>query len=309
MKYFVRSICFLITISLLPLVLAEPIETYSQAPSDYVYEFERIKDLDLKAYSAVEILSLLLPDKVDQISSLDSGRGAKAPIKNQVALVLILEDGIYPEFFVERFITRFSALGFLPVQKLAYADQCDALRKGDLWILLLRKENIIIVLPRLFYPVLEGASAAGLGRSISRESAEGLGGGGSATISDPDRNYLWLGVFFLFLGSAALLALIILRLHTGRKKMAGLSFAPSPKLHPIRKDRVLLGRAKHCDFVIEGETISRQHAEITLSKTGYILTNLSRTNPTLVNDASVQSALLKNGDIIIISDHKITFFE
>lgn len=47
---------------------------------------------------------------------------------------------------------------------------------------------------------------------------------------------------------------------------------------------------------IEHDTVSRRHAQLEWGEAGYQLTNLSTTNPILVNGVSVQQCLLKAGD-------------
>lgn len=65
-----------------------------------------------------------------------------------------------------------------------------------------------------------------------------------------------------------------------------------------------------CDFVIEDSTVSRKHARLTKSAEGIYLKNLSRVNPTLVNDAEYnEPMLLKEGDRIQVGNTVFLFSE
>ena len=65
-----------------------------------------------------------------------------------------------------------------------------------------------------------------------------------------------------------------------------------------------------CDFVIEDSTVSRKHARLTKTPEGTYLKNLSRINPTLVNDEEKsQPTLLKEGDHIQIGNTVFLYSE
>jgi type III secretion system YscD/HrpQ family protein len=56
-----------------------------------------------------------------------------------------------------------------------------------------------------------------------------------------------------------------------------------------------------CDFVLDGNTISRKHARITKTEDGIYLKNLSRTNRVKINEDEIKgSTLLKEGDLVQI---------
>lgn len=73
----------------------------------------------------------------------------------------------------------------------------------------------------------------------------------------------------------------------------------------------IIGRdPDEADFVIEDSTVSRKHARLTKTPEGIYLKNLSRVNPTLVNDeAHEERILLKEGDRIQIGNHVLLFSE
>lgn len=65
-----------------------------------------------------------------------------------------------------------------------------------------------------------------------------------------------------------------------------------------------------CDFYLEDSTVSRKHAKITKSPEGILLKNLSRVNPTLVNDEEhAKAVLLKEGDRVQIGGSTFLFSE
>jgi type III secretion system YscD/HrpQ family protein len=75
-------------------------------------------------------------------------------------------------------------------------------------------------------------------------------------------------------------------------------------------DEWTLGRDPKAAFVIEDETVSRRAARLTRSPEGIHLENLSRVNPTLVNDEPVEGArLLNEGDRIQIGHTVFLFSE
>jgi len=76
---------------------------------------------------------------------------------------------------------------------------------------------------------------------------------------------------------------------------------------PIIKDEISIGRGKDSDIVLKDDTVSRNHARITKSEEGYLLTDLGSFNGTKVNEKSIQSTLLKHDDQIEIGLTKLTF--
>lgn len=62
------------------------------------------------------------------------------------------------------------------------------------------------------------------------------------------------------------------------------------------------------EFVVDDSTVSRKHARLTKSADGIHLKNLSRVNPTLINDERIEdSVLLKEGDRIQIGNTLFVF--
>ena len=70
--------------------------------------------------------------------------------------------------------------------------------------------------------------------------------------------------------------------------------------YPLGPDEVILGRGADVHIVLDADSVSRRHARIRLSESGFVLDDLGSTNGSYVNDRRVERALLKDGDIIRI---------
>jgi len=64
----------------------------------------------------------------------------------------------------------------------------------------------------------------------------------------------------------------------------------------IDRERVIVGRGPGVDRVFDDPAMSRQHAAIEFSGSGFRLRDLGSTNGTLLNGTTVQSAELRDGD-------------
>jgi hypothetical protein len=61
-----------------------------------------------------------------------------------------------------------------------------------------------------------------------------------------------------------------------------------------------------CQVVLSDSSVSREHALVSAVDGGYVVKNLSGTNPTYVNDRPIQEATLQNGDRIKIGASTFT---
>lgn len=77
--------------------------------------------------------------------------------------------------------------------------------------------------------------------------------------------------------------------------------------HEFDKDRVVIGRAKECELVIDNLGISRQHAEIIKEGGVHVLRDLKSNNGTFVNGRRVRVHNLNDGEEIGIGKFTITF--
>lgn len=74
-----------------------------------------------------------------------------------------------------------------------------------------------------------------------------------------------------------------------------------------RIGRTVIGRGPGCDVVIPDPTVSARHAEIMVRPESCTVTNLLATNGTRVNGEMVQSAELKDGDVLRIGRVQLVF--
>jgi len=78
---------------------------------------------------------------------------------------------------------------------------------------------------------------------------------------------------------------------------------------PIMKEKITIGRSKENGLVLPDNTVSRHHAEILKTETGYIITDLASYNQTTVNGKPIDIVPLKHGDKIQIGLTKLSFLE
>ena len=76
---------------------------------------------------------------------------------------------------------------------------------------------------------------------------------------------------------------------------------------PITKKKTTLGRSKDNDVPLADSTVSRHHAEIIKTDSGYVLSDLSSFNKTMVNGKAVNAVRLKHGDKIELGLAKLYF--
>jgi len=76
---------------------------------------------------------------------------------------------------------------------------------------------------------------------------------------------------------------------------------------PVLKNSIGIGRGKDNDIVLTDQTVSRNHARITETDEGHLLTDLGSFNGTKVNEMSIQSTLLKHHDRIKLGLVKLLF--
>ncbi len=74
------------------------------------------------------------------------------------------------------------------------------------------------------------------------------------------------------------------------------------------KNRITLGRSNHCDIVIPGAHLSREHAELKLTDSGLQIRDLNSANGTFVNGMRVEASRLKAGDKLRIDVYSFRVF-
>lgn len=80
--------------------------------------------------------------------------------------------------------------------------------------------------------------------------------------------------------------------------MATLKFLSNEQEHDLSTEANSIGRSPDNNIVIDDESVSGHHAQIVLSANGYVVRDLNSTNGTQVDHIPVDSALLRNNDIV-----------
>src|SRR5699024_9003713 len=72
---------------------------------------------------------------------------------------------------------------------------------------------------------------------------------------------------------------------------------------------LVIGRAVDADFQISERSISRQHCRIFLESDRYWIEDLGSTNHTWLNDQQIQRSVLRDGDLVRISQTVLKFVD
>jgi len=75
----------------------------------------------------------------------------------------------------------------------------------------------------------------------------------------------------------------------------------------ISTDRFVIGRGRHCDFVIDSGKVSREHAAIVREGADYFIEDLKSSNGTWFNKQRIARRQIQDGDQYLICNDKITF--
>lgn len=70
-------------------------------------------------------------------------------------------------------------------------------------------------------------------------------------------------------------------------------------------DQLVIGRRSDCGVVLDGDAVSRRHAQIRLDADGMLLVDLASSNGTFVDGTSITSARVTHGDVITIGAHEL----
>jgi hypothetical protein len=71
--------------------------------------------------------------------------------------------------------------------------------------------------------------------------------------------------------------------------------------------RVLVGRSRECDFMLDDPNVSRQHAELRREGEAWVIADLGSTNGVKVNGNRVREAALRPGDEITLGLARLSF--
>jgi hypothetical protein len=79
------------------------------------------------------------------------------------------------------------------------------------------------------------------------------------------------------------------------------------ELDRIAKERFVIGRGKHCDFVINSGKVSREHAVIVRDGGEFFIEDLGSSNGTWFNKQRIKRRKVEDGDEYFICSEKVKF--
>jgi hypothetical protein len=79
------------------------------------------------------------------------------------------------------------------------------------------------------------------------------------------------------------------------------------ELDRIAKERFVIGRGKHCDFVINSGKVSREHAVIVREAGEFFVEDLGSSNGTWFNKQRIKRRKIEDGDEYFICSEKVKF--
>ncbi len=83
----------------------------------------------------------------------------------------------------------------------------------------------------------------------------------------------------------------------------------SNEIMPLADTELTIGRSSEADIVICDDKVSRIHASVILWAGDYVIKDLGSRNGTLINDKTIDVAVLKPGDSIKVGPRTIDFVE
>jgi len=141
-------------------------------------------------------------------------------------------------------------------------------------------------------------------------------GGGGAPIIAPPPLFNWPVILLISLGMASIIIAISIVVISSRRR--GVSLQVYTKLDVFYSDggrksvhiqglKTSIGRSKSNSLVINDSEISSNHAEIIVSRDGFLLKDLGSANGTYVNGEKISDCYLYLGDEITLGTTKLVF--
>jgi hypothetical protein len=81
--------------------------------------------------------------------------------------------------------------------------------------------------------------------------------------------------------------------------------AENGELDKVTKDRFIIGRGKHCDFVINSGKVSREHAAILRDGDEWFIEDLGSSNGTWFNKQRIKRRKVEDGDEFFICSERV----
>ena len=89
--------------------------------------------------------------------------------------------------------------------------------------------------------------------------------------------------------------------------LLGISESVDGQIFRVSVGETLIGRAGHCQVILDDPTVSVEHARIQVRPEGVIITNLMSTNGIQVNSEQVATARLNDGDVVRLGQVALMF--
>ena len=77
--------------------------------------------------------------------------------------------------------------------------------------------------------------------------------------------------------------------------------------HELRQGEMVIGRKPDCDIQIDSLAVSGKHAKVTTTGQVSVISDLGSTNGTFINNQKITEHEFKNGDVVQIGKHSVTF--
>jgi hypothetical protein len=95
----------------------------------------------------------------------------------------------------------------------------------------------------------------------------------------------------------------------GTSKILVFLDAEQPIKYPLYKDVMTIGRAETADIRVDSDYVSRVHARIVATDSGFVVEDVDSKNGIHVNSKAVERQALRHGDVIGLGKLRFTFID